>query len=160
MKTTKRLNIENEPDYYFMNMTNINDFDPKLLLIYEITTFSSGSPMFELSYCEELNTPYIAFNDIEYIFRYKHLVFCETGKNKKIVENYTKIIDEIKDQILFITKDDVFVMGNYFTGFKFKINDDLPYNKKINVAVCVISLNSVFEQGWYYPQIELQECFY
>ena len=25
MKTTKRLNIENKPDYYFMNMTNLND---------------------------------------------------------------------------------------------------------------------------------------
>ena len=33
MKSTKRLNIENKTDYYFMNMTNINDFDPKLLLI-------------------------------------------------------------------------------------------------------------------------------
>ena len=36
MKTTKRLNIEYKPDYFFMNMTNINDFDPKLLLINEL----------------------------------------------------------------------------------------------------------------------------
>ena len=34
-------------------MTNINDFDPKLLLINKITVFSSGSTMFEISYCEE-----------------------------------------------------------------------------------------------------------
>ena len=39
-----------------MNMTNINDFDTKMLLINEITTFGSGSTMFQLSYCEELNT--------------------------------------------------------------------------------------------------------
>ena len=32
--------------------------------------------------------------------------------------------------------------------------------KKKNVAVCVISINCVFEQGWYYPQIVLQYCFY
>ena len=69
MKTTKRLNIEYKPDYYFMNITNINDFDPKLLLINDITTFSSGSTMFEISYCEEMNIPYIVFNDIECIFR-------------------------------------------------------------------------------------------
>ena len=69
MKTTRRLNIEGKPGYYFMNMTNVNDFDPKLLLINEISTFSSGSTMFEISYCEEMNTPDIAFNDIESIFR-------------------------------------------------------------------------------------------
>ena len=39
MKTTKRLNIEDKSGYYFMNMTNINDFDPKLLLTNEIITF-------------------------------------------------------------------------------------------------------------------------
>ena len=51
-------------------------------------------------------------------------------------------------------------MGKDFTTIKFKTNDDLPYNKKVNVAVCVISISSVFEKGWYYPQIELQDCFY
>ena len=48
-------------------MTNINDFDPKSLSINEITTFNSGSTMFAISYCEESNTLYIAFNDIECI---------------------------------------------------------------------------------------------
>ena len=63
MKPTKRLNIEEKSGYYFMNMTNVNDFDPKLLLINEIT-FSSESTMFESSYEKESNTPYIVFNDI------------------------------------------------------------------------------------------------
>ena len=51
-------------------------------------------------------------------------------------------------------------MGKDFKRFRFKTNDDLPYDTKINVSVCVISLNSVFEQGCYYPQTELQDCFY
>ena len=41
MKTTKRLNIEDKPGYIFMNMTNINDVDPKLLLINEFTMFEN-----------------------------------------------------------------------------------------------------------------------
>ena len=45
--------------------------------------------------------------------------------------------------------------------FKFKTDDNLVYNKKINVPVCVISVSSVVKKGdWYYPQIRLQECFY
>ena len=111
-------------------MTNINDFDPKLLLLNDITTFSSGSAMFEISYCEEMNARYIVFNDIKYIFRKsginKYLIFCDSDKNKKMLDNYRKIIDEIKDQILFMTEDDLFVMDRDFTRLKFKSNDDLP----------------------------------
>ena len=45
--------------------------------------------------------------------------------------------------------------------FRFKASDNLPYNQKINVKVCVISIGSVFEErNWYYPQIELQAYFY
>ena len=97
-----------------------------------------------------LNIPYIVFNDIECIFRKrginKYLVFCKTEKHKKMRENYTKIIDELKDQILFITEDDFFVMGKDFSRFRFKTDDKFPYNKEISVAVCVISLSSVFEE--------------
>ena len=36
-----------------------------------------------------------------------------------------------------------------------------PITKPINVAVCVILLSSAFEdRNWYYPQINLKECFY
>ena len=45
--------------------------------------------------------------------------------------------------------------------FRFKTNDNLVYNKKINVPVCVISISSVLqERNWYYPQIELQDIFF
>ena len=83
MKTTKRLNIEEKCDYYFMTMTNVNDFHPNLLIINEIAVFNSGSIMYEISYEKESNTPYTVFNDI-FIFRKsgqnKYLVFCETKK--------------------------------------------------------------------------------
>ena len=53
MKTSKRLNIEDKPGCFFMNMTNVNDFNVKLLLINEFTIFENGSIMFDISYCEE-----------------------------------------------------------------------------------------------------------
>ena len=68
MKTVKRLGIKEKPGYIFMNMTNINDTDPKLLLINEFTTFENGSIVFNINYCKENNTPHIVFNDIECIF--------------------------------------------------------------------------------------------
>ena len=130
-------------------MTNVNYFDPKLLLINEITTFNSGLTMFEISYCEESKTPSIVFNDdIECVFRKsginKYLVLCETQENKKTLVNYKKIIDEIKEQILFITEDNLFIMGKDFMRIKFKPSDKLPYNKKINVAVCNINKQCIW----------------
>ena len=78
-----------------------------------------------------------------------------------MLDKYVKIIDEIKDQTSFIIDEDIFVMGKDFTRFKFKTNDNLVYNQKMNVQVCLISISSVFEEkNWYYPQIELQDCFY
>ena len=45
--------------------------------------------------------------------------------------------------------------------FKFKTDDNLLCNKKINIPVCVISLSSVIEkESIHYPIFKLQECFY
>ena len=68
MKTVKRLNIEDKPGYVFMNMTNVNDFNIKLLLINEFTIFENRSVMFDINYCEEHNTPHIVFINIRCVF--------------------------------------------------------------------------------------------
>ena len=68
-----------------------------------------------------------------------------------MLDKYIKVIDKIKEEILFLTidkdenGDDLFVMGRDFMTFKFKADDKLVYNQKINVPVCVISINSVFD---------------
>ena len=64
MITTKRLNIRDKSGYFFMNMTNVNDFNVKLLLINKFTIFENRSTIFEINYCEENNTSHIVFNDI------------------------------------------------------------------------------------------------
>ena len=105
MKTTKRLNIEDKPGYFFMNMTNIIDFDPKLLVINEFTIFENKSTIFEINYCQENNPLNIVYNNLECIFRktdvFSYLIFCEAEKNKKMLGKYTKIIDEIKQNTAY-----------------------------------------------------------
>ena len=45
--------------------------------------------------------------------------------------------------------------------FKFKTDDKLLYNKKINIPVCVISISSVAKKGDnYHPRFRLHDCFY
>ena len=45
--------------------------------------------------------------------------------------------------------------------FKFKTDDSLLYNKKINIPVCVISICSVIKKDLtYYAIFRLEKCFY
>ena len=45
--------------------------------------------------------------------------------------------------------------------FKFRTDDNLLYNKKINIPVCVISLNSAIKkENIHYSIFKLQKCFY
>ena len=146
-------------------MTNINNFDPDLLIILEVAVFNSGSTMYAMGYNEECNTQYAVFNNITCVFRKSgkdiYLIFCKTQENNRMLENYTKIFDEIKRQILLITDDDVFVMGKDFMKIKVETDDVLPYLEQINVPVCVIAISSIFKENEvYYPKITLHGCSY
>ena len=80
MKTIEELNIKDWSGYIFTKMTNINDFDPKFLLINESVNSVNGSIVFSIAYCEENNVLHIVFNNIECIFRksriFSCLIFC------------------------------------------------------------------------------------
>ena len=45
--------------------------------------------------------------------------------------------------------------------FKFNSDDDLPLNKQLKILSLTIIVRTIFEEdGKYYPQIFLDECFY
>ena len=168
MKTIKKLSIKDWTGYIFTNMTNMNDFDPEFLLINDFKSSKDGSVLFNIAYCEENNVPHIAFNNIQCIFRkcgiLSYLIFCESDKNKSMLNRYAEIIDKIKEEIFSFVDElegDYFVMGKDFMWFRFRTDDELVYNKKINIPVCVISISGMLKQGdIYYPLVKLRKCFY
>ena len=85
MKTLKILNIKDKPGYYFMNITNIDDFDPEFLLFNKFTITDDLSIMFDVNYCEENNALRVVFNNIECVFQksgiFSYLIFFETETN-------------------------------------------------------------------------------
>ena len=44
-------------------------------------------------------------------------------------------------------EEDYFAMGSDFMRFRFRTDDNLVYNKKINILVCVISLSGIVKKG-------------
>ena len=165
MKTIRKLNIKDWSGYFFSEMININDIDHEYFLINDFKDCTDGSVLFNIAYCEEGSVPHIVFNNIECIFKksaiYSYLIFCEIEKNKEMLDNYTRIVDKIKEKILSFGSNEIFIMGSDFMRFRFKTGDYLVYNKKINIPVCVISLSCVVKKGDVsYPQFNLKDCLH
>ena len=148
-------------------MVNILDIDSEYFIVNDFKGRKDGSILFNLCYSDE-SVLHVVFNNIECIFKksgiYSYLIFFADSKNKAMIRNYGKIIKQLEYEIFsFIDEfeDEKFIFISDFMRFKFKTDDDLPYNQKINISVCIISLSSVIKRkNYYYPNFRLQKCFY
>ena len=84
----------------------------------------------------------------------KYLTFASTDKNKKVLEMYTKLWDEIKYHFKTINSGESDEYGKYYMKIKFNSDDNLPLNKILKLHNLTIIVRSVFEEnGKYYPQV-------
>ena len=116
---------------------NINSVNPLYLIIAELDV-----------YIEENNGN-------------KYLTFASTEKNKKVLEKYTKLWDEIKYHIQTINAGKSGGYEKDYMRMRFNSDDNLPLNKILKLRMLTIIVRSVFEEdGKYYPQVFLDECLY
>ena len=168
MKNLRQVNIKNRQNHFFNSMANIKNFDPSLLSIDKISFKSTDSVIYDIKHFKNLdssNSLYLVFNNldayIEKSDKNKYLIFTSTDKNRKALENYTKLWSEIKEQTELISGNKVIKYEKDFMKIKFESNDDLPLGKILNIPVCITIVRSVFkEDGKYYPKVLLHECLY
>ena len=96
----------------------------------------------------------------------RYLTFAFTDKNKKALEKYTRLWDEIKYHIQTINAgksgecNSIEYEKNY-TKIKFNLDDDLSLNKIPKLHNLTIIVRSVFEEdGKCHLQVFLDECLY
>ena len=75
------------------------------------------------------------------------MILASTDKNKRALENYSELWDELKEQIELISSNKVIKCGKDFMRIKFESNDDLPLAKILSIPVCIIIIKSVFEEN-------------
>ena len=96
----------------------------------------------------------------------KYLAFASTDKNKKVLEKYTKLLNEIRYRIQTINAGKSAECNSIeyekdYIKIKFNSNDDLPLNKILKLHNLTITVKSVFEEdGKYYPEVLLDEYLY
>ena len=112
IKQIKQINIKNRP-YYFFNDINIKNFDPSFLSIGKISFKSTDAVIYNIRYIimksldlvniDTENPLYLILNNVDgYIEESngdKYLIFAFTDKSKELLEKYTKLLNEIKNQI-------------------------------------------------------------
>ena len=144
-------------------MTNIKNFDPNLISIDQVSfEKNTGCAIYEVEYFKNFdgaNSLYLIFNNVDPYIEYnpteddsepKYLVFASTDKSKEVLENYTELWDEYKDQIKTISGDNPTEYEKDFIMARFESNDDLRLGKILNIPVCKIVVKSVL----------LYECLY
>ena len=146
-------------------MINILDVEPEYIMINDFKGCKDGSILLNLCYSDETNVLYIVFNNIECILLksgiYSYLIFCKNNKNKDMISNYMKIIDQVKEEMISWTDEEDFTFNNNFLKFKFRNDDNIVYNEIINILVLLISLSSAIKRkNNYYPNFKLKDCYY
>ena len=172
----KKISINNRPYYFFNDMVNIKNFDPRLLEINKLSSKSANINIYHIEYMtmksfdhvniDTENPLYLIFNNLDgYIIEEsngdKYLIFASTNKKKEVLKKYTKLWNEIKNQIETINGGEPIKYKKDFMKIRFESDDDLSLGKILNVPSLIIVTRSVFqEDNKYYPQVYLHECFY
>ena len=112
MISFKKINL-NRPYHFFSDMINIKNVDPNLLTIDKIRFKNTDVVVYNIKYIMKQsidnknidgeNALCLVFNNVDpYIIGVsgnKYLIFTLTKKNKKVLEIYRKVWNEIKNQI-------------------------------------------------------------
>ena len=75
----------------------------------------------------------------------KYLTFSSADKSKKVLEKYTKLLNEIKYHIRTINASKSGEYDKDYMKIKFNSDDDLPLNKILKLHMLTIIVRSVFE---------------
>ena len=117
-----------------------------------------------ISACENINSVnplYLMIGEVGENNGNKYLTFSSTDKNKKVLEKYTELFNEIKYHIRTINASKSGEYDKDYMKIKFNSDNDLPLNKIPKLHMLTIIVRPVFEEdGKYYRQIFLDECLY
>ena len=111
MRNIKEINIKNRIYYFFDDMINIKVFNPILIKTDNKSYKNIG--IYYIGYITIKDSDHVKINCVNPLYliigevdgyieennRNKYLTFASTDKNKRVLEKYTKLWDEIKYHI-------------------------------------------------------------
>ena len=173
MEEVKQINIKNRIYYFYNDIINLKNCEPKLLKIDRKSYKNVG--IYNIGYikikkiddCENIysvNPLYLLVNHasgyIEEKNGNKYLIFDSVDENKEVLKKYTDLWDGIKNKIKEISVSECDYEKDYMK-IKFNSDDYLPLNKPLKFHLMTITIRSVFEEdSKLYPQVFLDDTLY
>ena len=168
---TKQLNIKNKTYYFYDDIINLKDFDPKLLKLdkkssMDISIYYIGYVTKKSEYnINSVNLLYLLIDELDGFIEEKdcckYLNISLTYNNNDVLIKYAEVWSGIKDQIKKISGGSVGEYGKDYMRIKFDSDDNIPLNKILKFRGLTTIIKNIFEKdGKYYPQIFLDDCLY
>ena len=105
MITLRQISIKNCPEYIFNSMTNIKKLDTNLVSVNQLSFINDDAVSYEIEYSKDYDDTYplyLVFNDVDAYLSCvdgeKHLVFAPADKKERVLENYKKLWNEVKEE--------------------------------------------------------------
>ena len=134
MIATKQIHIKNRTYYFYNDLINIRDFDPKLLKLdkkssKDITIYYIGYVTKKLEYSiNSVNPLYLLVNEIYGFIEEKegskYLNIAFTDSNSEVLKKYAEVWRGIKNQIEKINNGKSGYYGKDCMKIKFNCDDD------------------------------------
>ena len=141
MVTTKQMNIENRTYYFYNDLINIKDFDPKLLKLDKKTLMNIDIYYFgyvtkkEEYKINSVNPFYLLVYRIDGFIEEKegdkYLNTALTDRNSEMLKKYAKVWSGIKDCIEKIRNSKSREYDKDYLKIQFNSDDDFPLNKQL-----------------------------
>ena len=153
---TKQLNIKNRTYYFWNDLMNIKDFDPKLLSLDKKSSMDIS--IYYISYVtkkpeyniDSVNSLYFLIAELDgYIEEKednKYLNIAFTDSNNEVLKKYGEVWSGIKDQIKKINDRQFGEYGKDYMKIKFNSDDDLPLNTVLNFRALTFIIRNIFEK--------------
>ena len=176
MVATKQLNIKNRTYYFYGDIINIKDFDPRLLKLGKRSSMDIG--IYYICYVTKINSVinsinsviilnsiisinsvnninsvnplYLLINELDGFIEEKegnkYLNLSLTCNNNDVLIKYAEVWNGIKDQIKKINNGSVGEYAKDYLKIKFDFDDTLPLNKILKFCILTIIVRNIFEK--------------
>ena len=165
------MNIKDRTYYFYNDLINIKDFDPKFLKLDKksfknIGVYYIGYITKKVEYkLNSVNPLYLLVHRIagftEEKEGIKYLNIASTDSNSEVLKKYEEVWSGIKNCIKKINDGKSGEYEKDYMKIKFNSDDDFPLYKQLKFLSITIIVRSAFEEdGKYFPQNFLDKCFY
>ena len=160
MVKTKQLKIKNRTYYFYNDLINLKNFEPKFLKLHkkssmDISVYYIGYVTKKTEYSiNSVNPLYLLIEKTDGFIEEKkgdkYLNVTLTDSNSEVLKKYAEVWRGIGDQMKKMNDEQLGEYGKDYMKIKFNSDVNLPSNRILKFCILTIIISSIFEEDGKY----------